>query len=134
MTVIDEDDEDAWVNVVISVGEGYDFLNRDRQKKTHGKLTASRSFGEDEPPFKSSSAEHPEIPRKPKKAAPAETNGAADQNGDDAVEEVGATKGVKRTRPDDGGQPLKKAKMAESAGDDIVIIEDAGGAIVIGDD
>jgi ubiquitin-like 1-activating enzyme E1 B len=133
LTVIDEDDEDAWVNVVISVEEGYGFLGRDRQ--THGKLTASRSFGEDESPFKSSSAEPPEIPRKPKKAAPAETNGAADQNGDDAVEEVGVPKGVKRTRPDDdGGQPLKKAKMAESAGDDIVIIEDAAGAIVIGDD
>lgn len=104
-------------------------------KKPHGKLTASRSFGEDETPFQSSSAEHPEIPRKPKKAAPAETNGAADQNGDDVVEEVGAPKGVKRTRPDDdGGQPLKKARMTDSAGDDIVVIEDAGGAIVIGDD
>lgn len=46
-----------------------------------------------------------------------------------------APQGLKRSRPDEDGPPLKKAKMAEAKGDDdVVVVEAAGGAIVIDDD
>lgn len=124
MTVIDEEDEDPWVNVVISVEEGYGRpLCRDM---IHRELTVYRTLGGDEPPYKSSDAANPAIPRKPKKEAPAEANGHLTENG--------APKGVKRPHPDDEVQPTKKAKVAESTDDDVVLVEDVDGAIVIGDD
>lgn len=105
-----------------------------RQEKVPGKLTTYRTLGADEPPFKSSDEEKPDVPRKPKKAAPAEVNGHAGENGSKDSAQEGAPKGVKRSHPDDDSQPAKKAKIADSTADDVVIIEDAGGAIVIGDD
>lgn len=46
------------------------------------------------------------------------------------VVEEGAAKNLKRSNPDEGDRPAKKAKIAASK-DDVVVVEDAGGAIVI---
>ncbi|KAF4126342.1 ubiquitin-like 1-activating enzyme E1 B [Geosmithia morbida] len=125
LTVIDDDDEDTWVNIVVSVEEG--------------------SFGDDEKPLRSASPQHPDVPRKPKKAAPpapVEANGRSEvqKNGDSEVvtiiEDEVPAKGAKRSHPgEDSEQSSKKAKRVKAGGDDddVVAIED-GGAIVIGDD
>lgn len=133
LTVTDEDDEDTFVNVIINVQQGF---VSNPYKSTHG-LTSARKFEGDKKPIDATFTENPEIPRKPKKPeplAPAEVNGNGQQNGkhalDDEVQVV--SKGVKRTHADEDGQPLKKAKIADSAAD-IVVVEDAGGAIVIDD-
>lgn len=94
------------------------------------------TFEGDANPFKTSFTETPQIPRKPSKPAPAETNGNgvhADSNG---TSEGNATQGHKRSRSGDDGQPPKKARLGEPApaDDDVVLVEDAGGAIVIDDD
>ncbi|KAI5467035.1 hypothetical protein BGZ63DRAFT_410128 [Mariannaea sp. PMI_226] len=114
LTIIDEDDDDTFVNVVINIQEG-------------NLEAGSKSF---EAPF----TETPQIPRKPKKVQQAsETNDNGQQNGqdkadDDLVEVV--SKGVKRPNPEDGDQPLKKVRIADSAAD-VVVVEDTDGAIVI---
>lgn len=91
-------------------------------------------FEGDKPPIEAQFTEIPEIPKKPRKVEPLalpEPNGTGKQNGKHAPDaEVADTKGVKRPHSEEDGKPLKKAKMAESA-TDIVVIEDAGGAIVI---
>ncbi|KAH6891255.1 hypothetical protein B0T10DRAFT_306604 [Thelonectria olida] len=113
LTVIDEDDDDTFVNVAINIQEG----NIEADKK----------------PIEATFAETPQIPRQPKKTQPAETNGNGIQNGqhsagDDIVEVE--PKGIKRSHPEESDQPLKKAKM-NNLGADVVIVEDAGGAIII---
>jgi ubiquitin-like 1-activating enzyme E1 B len=77
----------------------------------------------------------PHIPRRPKKNANGATNGDTGQNGKHSLDDQAdpAPKGIKRSNPDDGGQPLKKARMADSGADDVVVVDDAGGAIVIDD-
>ena len=79
--------------------------------------------------------DRPEIPRRPKKAPATETVSNGQQNGkhepDGDVESE--LKGTKRPHPEGEEQPLKKAKLADSAADDVVVVEDAGGAIVIDD-
>ncbi|KAJ6441848.1 ubiquitin-activating enzyme E1-like protein [Purpureocillium lavendulum] len=115
LTIMDEDDDDPFVNVVIDIQE-----------------VPSSS---DEKPIRSLLAGRPDIPRKPKKASQPEANGIA-QNGkhalDDDVAEVGQ-KSLKRAHPGDDSQPTKKAKTGDPSTDDVVVVEDAGGAIVIDD-
>ncbi|CAM1504011.1 Fc.00g016020.m01.CDS01 [Cosmosporella sp. VM-42] len=116
LTVIDEDDEDTFVNLVLNVQEGV--------------------FEADRKPIEVSFTEPPQIPRKPKKPEPAKLNGNGQQNGkhvldEDVIVEAGP-KGVKRPHTEEDGQPFKKAKFADSDAE-IVILEDAGGAIVIDD-
>ncbi|POR38353.1 Ubiquitin-activating enzyme E1-like protein [Tolypocladium paradoxum] len=116
LTIIDEDDEDPFVNVVVSIQE--------------------ETLDDQEKPVKSSLTDCPEIPRKPKKSAQPVVNGAGKQNGKHplAAAPEPEQKGVKRSHPGDDDQPTKKAKMNNSAADDVVIVDDEGGAIVIGDD
>lgn len=119
LTVMDDDDNEPWVNVVIDIEE--------------------ESLNEDGPAFKTSVDEKPDIPKKVKTTPTDETNGHSEQNGrinGETKNETGpesAPKGVKRSQPDDGDQPAKKTKTAPEA-DNVVLVEDAGGAIVIGDD
>ncbi|EQL04158.1 Molybdenum cofactor biosynthesis, MoeB [Ophiocordyceps sinensis CO18] len=115
LTIIDEDDDDTLVNVVVIIQEG---------------ITDS-----DEKPVKASFIDRPEIPRKPKKPAQTEANGDGHLNGKHSLDAAPEPerKGTKRSLPDEGGQPTKKARMADST-NDVVIVEDAGGAIVIDDD
>jgi ubiquitin-like 1-activating enzyme E1 B len=116
LTVIDDEDDEPFVNVVINVEEG--------------------SLEEQEAPYKSSIEGEPSIPKRPKTAA-ADANGSTEQNGSqkDGVEVLSESKGVKRPHPDDEEPPAKKAKLASSGDDGAVVIEEGGsGAIVIGDD
>jgi ubiquitin-like 1-activating enzyme E1 B len=63
-----------------------------------------------------------------------EANGHSAGESNGIVEIDSQPKGVKRQHTEDGGQPLKKAKIGGASSDDVVIVEDAGGAIIIGDD
>lgn len=115
LTVMDDDD-DAFVNVVINIEES--------------------SVG-DEKPVKALTTDRPEIPRKPKKTAAPEANGESQQNGKHAADAGGPGpehKGVKRRHADDEDLPSKRAKATDSAADGFVVVDDAGGAIVIDDD
>ena len=136
MTVIDEDEDEPFVNVVIDVEEGFVkcCIERDLQTDQH-----CSTIEDSDKSFKSSFADVPEIPRRPKKAAQTVTNGNGPSHEKHALDVDGANeaepKGVKRQLVDDDGPPSKKAKMAESAGvDGVVVVEEAGGAIIIDDD
>lgn len=93
------------------------------------RLTCYRTFEADKKPVEATFTEKPQIPRKPKKAQPAEANGNGELNGKAVSVEP---KGVKRPLAEDSGQPLKKAKLVES-GPEVVDVEETGGAIVIDD-
>ena len=96
---------------------------------------ACSTFDDGDPPIKGQIQEKPSIPRKPKRASngtSAESNGVQNGKYSSANESEVGPQGLKRSRPDEDGPPLKKAKMADGKGDDdVVLIEDAGGAIVI---
>ncbi|KAH8907350.1 hypothetical protein BR93DRAFT_692980 [Coniochaeta sp. PMI_546] len=115
LTVVDEDDDEPFVNVVLNVQE------------------AKGPLGEK--PVQGTTAQRPEIPHRPKKAAAPEING-----------HVPATNGVqssagepilgKRHREDEEDTTaVKKARTATgpSADDEVVIVDDDG-AILIADD
>ncbi|KAF5966783.1 ubiquitin-like 1-activating enzyme E1 B [Fusarium coicis] len=115
LTVIDQDDEDTFVNVVINVQEG--------------------TLKEDEKPVKATFPDAPEIPRRPKKLQPISANGNGELNNGQAVS--AEPKGIKRPHGEDAEPPLKKLKITEP-GTDIVDVDEvqshaAGGAIVIDD-
>ncbi|KAK4083472.1 uncharacterized protein Triagg1_1134 [Trichoderma aggressivum f. europaeum] len=116
LTVTDEDDDAPFVNLVIDIQNG--ILDNQRES------------------FRTVHAGRPEIPHKTQKTSPVETNGNGhgQQNGKHSLEDevVEESKGTKRPLPDDGSPPFKKAKLVGSA-DDVVVVEDAGGAIVIDD-
>ncbi|CEI69537.1 unnamed protein product [Fusarium venenatum] len=114
LTVIDQDDDDTFVNVVINIQEG--------------------TLEEDKKPVEAKFSDKPEIPRRPKKPQPAELNSNGETNGEAIDAEH---KGVKRPHTEDGGQPLKKVKITPS-GAEIVDVDQneghvSGGAIVIDD-
>ncbi|PHH88898.1 hypothetical protein CDD83_6910 [Cordyceps sp. RAO-2017] len=117
LTVIDEDEENPCVNIVLDIQDG----------TSEGLAT----------PAKALFVDRPDIPRKPK-PTPAEANGDShEKNGRkhslDATPEA-ELKGAKRPHADDEKQPAKKAKVMETRADDVVVVDDAGGAIVIDDD
>ncbi|KAK1983019.1 ThiF family protein [Colletotrichum cereale] len=117
LTVIDEDDDEPFVNVVISIQESKELSN---DKPVKGLIVDQK----------------PEIPRKPKKEAPKESNGTGEQNGKPTVDVEGESNNLKRPRSDDGDEPIeaKKAKVAPTSNDDVVVVDDStGGAIVIDD-
>lgn len=133
MTIIDDDDDDTFVNIVINIQEG---SVPDPQERHVLVANKSRNLDADKKPIEVTFTDTPQIPRKPKKVQPVETNGTGQQNGQptadaDAVVEV-EPKSLKRSHPDDVEQPLKKVKIAESSAE-VVVVEDAGGAIVIDD-
>lgn len=115
--------------MVINLEEGYvsQYTFAD-EANTHSALDEGESF-------KASCTERPEIARKPKQQPePAETNGHKGKDDGDVMIEESAPNTLKRPNPDEPDQPAKKAKIAASKGDDAIVIEDAGGAIVIDDD
>lgn len=104
---------------------------------TGEKLIGCSILDDQKESFRTVHAGRPEIPHKPRKSSPVETNGNGHghQNGKHSLDDevvVEESKGVKRPLPDDDSPPFKKAKIVDSA-DDVVIVEDAGGAIVIDD-
>lgn len=114
LTVVDEDDEEPFVNVVIDVEDSIIENDKPVQPKFEGSH---------------------KIPRKPIKAAV--TNGDANgmqQNGTKTSQGPETeSKGVKRAHPGDDAPPTKKAKLTTDD-EDVVVVQDAGGAIVIDDD
>ncbi|KAJ6789104.1 hypothetical protein PWT90_00406 [Aphanocladium album] len=110
LTIMDDSDEDTLVNIVLDIEE--------------------RLLDAAEKPYNAVVEGTPDIPRKPKKAAPPEANGESKTNGHAPAE---APKGLKRSNDDGEEQPFKKAKIAQKSQDDVVLVEDAGGAIVIDD-
>jgi ubiquitin-like 1-activating enzyme E1 B len=134
LTVVDESDEDIFVNVVLGILESY--VNRDNLSNRSFAYSLCRKESLDNKPIKGLEPDKaPQIPRRPKKdPAPASISG--DQtNGKHKLEADTATKDLKRAREDetDGLSSAKKAKTATlSGGDDVVIIQD-GGAILIDD-
>ncbi|KAL2759748.1 hypothetical protein ACRALDRAFT_1091375 [Sodiomyces alcalophilus JCM 7366] len=122
LTVIDEDDEEPFVNVVINIEE------------------AIRLDPAQDRPIKAVTADQkPEIPRKPKKAQPVVANGtAAQSNGKRRLEPDAEEPSGKRARSDSTAEEpqAKKAKTAPSAGGDSVIMIDddeptKGGVVVL---
>ncbi|KAI1135369.1 hypothetical protein F5Y05DRAFT_180624 [Hypoxylon sp. FL0543] len=113
ITIIDEDDDDTFVNVTINVQEA--------------KLT--------DKPIKGIEADQvPTIPRKPKKTLPVHSNGVSQTNGKRAADGEAPVKDPKKRlrAEDDGSLAAKKAKND----DDVVVIDDdvGTGAIEILDD
>lgn len=101
-------------------------------------LTDGRILDTQKESFRPVHAGRPEIPHKPKKPPPVETNGNGhgQQNGKHSLDDamvVEESKGTKRALPDDESPPFKKAKMISSVDEEVVVVEDAGGAIVIDD-
>ena len=90
---------------------------------------------ESEKPFKADFTEVPEIPVKPKTAeATQDANGNGHQNGNGSSTNDDSTSTVnnlKRSNDDEGDQPSKKTKLSDKAPDLAILVEDAGGAIVI---
>ncbi|KAI0901280.1 hypothetical protein F4806DRAFT_451702 [Annulohypoxylon nitens] len=119
ITIVDEDDEDPFVNVVISMQEA--------------------ELG-DKPIKGLQEDQTPTIPRKPKKALPVESNGISQTNGKRPAEgEISTRENKKRQHPDDEVTLTVNKKAKNGSGDDdddIVIIDDEAGtgAIEILDD
>lgn len=84
----------------------------------------------------------PEIPRKPKKMLPPETNGTAatTTNGKHpAAKELDTVASLKRARRDDADSdiPAKKAKTSggpPTTDGDVVVVDDPSGGVIIVDD
>ncbi|KAI4600309.1 E1 ubiquitin-activating protein uba2 [Pestalotiopsis sp. 9143b] len=116
LTVVDESDDDIFVNVVLGIIESKEPLG---DKPIKG-LEPDKA---------------PEIPHKPKKPQP-ESNGVDQTNGKHSAEEDVSSKDLKRARPDeadDRPSTAKKAKTATKSDDDDIVIVDDGGAILIDD-
>ncbi|KAH7039978.1 ubiquitin-activating enzyme-like protein [Microdochium trichocladiopsis] len=120
ITVVDDSDDDTFVNIVLNVLEAKEPLG---DKTIKGILEGA-----------------PEIPRKPKKESAPEAGATNGTNGEKCAADADATSNdLKRARTDDGEAPqAKKAKTgaAPSEGDDVVVVDEGanGGAIVIDDD
>ncbi|KAI2632212.1 SUMO-activating enzyme subunit uba-2 [Hypoxylon sp. NC1633] len=115
VTIVDEDDEDVFINVVINIQEA-----RLADKPIKGP-EAGQTLA---------------VPRKLKKATPTESNGVGQTNGKHAPDGQGSTNPPKkRPREEDGPSALKKAKGKAKDDDMIIIDDDVGtGAIEILDD
>ncbi|KAF4339999.1 ubiquitin-like 1-activating enzyme E1 B [Fusarium beomiforme] len=114
LTIIDQDDEDTFVNVVINVQEG--------------------TLKEDEKPVKATFSENPKIPRRLKQPQPVGANGKGELNNEQTA--IAEPKGVKRSHGEDGEPPLKKLKITDSETEVVDVDEvesQAGGAIIIDD-
>ncbi|KAI0006707.1 hypothetical protein F4779DRAFT_620357 [Xylariaceae sp. FL0662B] len=108
VTIVDDGDEDTFVNVILNIQEAKEELP---EKPIKGIILDKA----------------PEIPRRPKKTPPAITTGVSQTNGKRAADETAPTKDFKkRPRSDDSGAPqAKKTKVVSAArGDGIVIIDD----------
>lgn len=132
LTITDDSDDDTLVNIVVDIEQGYLHIPIFNFDDTCANIL-HRTLEPADRPYKAVTEGTPDIPRKPKKAAPSATNGEVRTNGTAEVQ-VEAAKGVKRPNDDGEEQPSKKAKIAAAnKDDDVMIVEDAGGAIVIDD-
>lgn len=156
LTIVDEDDDDTFVNVVVVIQDLYAshdllLLPRSIYVDTIGislDHTNPRYREEpDEKPVKGIAADQvPTIPRKPKAEPVPEVSATNGTNGSNGVHAAGepemVVRSLKRSRADDDDEvaELKKAKKSQvdvkagaAVDDDVVVIEDEG-AILIEDD
>ncbi|TWU78847.1 E1 ubiquitin-activating protein uba2 [Metarhizium rileyi] len=115
LTVIDEDDDEPLVNIVINIEDG--------------------AFEGQDKPVKAQFDGKPEIPRKPKTAIAAPNGGTngLQKNGNHSA--LGThSQGLKRAYPGDDEKPTKKARMANADDDNVVLVQDDTGIIVIPDE
>lgn len=132
LTVIDDDDEEPLVNVVITIEERYVTIASELEEAM---LTVPSAFEEQDKPVKADFEAGPDIPRKPRKAATVtngESNGTHENGNHSAVD--APSKSLKRAHPGDDAQPTKKAKIAGAEDDNVVLVQDDDGTIVISDD
>lgn len=123
LTIVDDDDNDPFVNVVVNVQEAKEPLG---DKPVQGDVVDMK----------------PEIPRKPKKMLASETNGTAatTTNGKHpAADELDPVASLKRARRDDADSdmPAKKAKTSggpPTTDGDVVVVDDPSGGVIIVDD
>ncbi|KAG6075988.1 hypothetical protein E4U33_001957 [Claviceps sp. LM78 group G4] len=113
LTVVDEDDEEPFVNVVINI----EASTMDEQGK----------------PVQPSTEESPKIPKKPRKTAASndETN---DVQQSEPIQPRHNKGSLKRAHSEETTPLAKKAKLTTEDDEDIVLVQDNVGAIVIDDD
>ncbi|KAI2631643.1 hypothetical protein GGS21DRAFT_491543 [Xylaria nigripes] len=116
LTIVDEEEDDAFINVVLNI--------------------QSSSIESTEKPIKGlDSDKTPDIPRKPKKEAAIEINGAGERNGEHIPVLETSSKDLKRPRADDNDAPSTKKVKIDETEEVVVVDDDAGtGAITIEDD
>ncbi|KAG6048301.1 hypothetical protein E4U39_007547 [Claviceps sp. Clav50 group G5] len=113
LTVVDEDDEEPFVNVVINIEES----TMDEQGK----------------PVQPSTEESPKIPKKPRRTAA--SNDETDDVQQSEPTQPRHNKGsLKRAHSEEDTPLAKKAKLTTEDDEDIVLVQDNVGAIVIDDD
>ncbi|KAG6098760.1 hypothetical protein E4U31_004636 [Claviceps sp. LM219 group G6] len=113
LTVVDEDDEEPFVNVVINIEES----TMDEQGK----------------PVQPSTEESPKIPKKPRRTAA--SNDETDDVQQSEPTQPRHNKGsLKRAHSEEDTPLAKKAKLTTEDDEDIVLVQDNVGAIVIEDD
>ncbi|KAG5998867.1 hypothetical protein E4U52_003653 [Claviceps spartinae] len=113
LTVVDEDDEEPFVNVVINIEES----TMDEQGK----------------PVQPSTEESPKIPKKPRRTAA--SNDETDDVQQSEPTQPRHNKGsLKRAHSEEDTPLAKKAKFTTEDDEDIVLVQDNVGAIVIDDD
>ncbi|KAI1842777.1 hypothetical protein JX266_011098 [Neoarthrinium moseri] len=120
LTIVDESDEDVFVNVVLDILEAKEPLE---DKPIKAVVEPDKT---------------PEIQRKPKKAPVAESNGVIQTNGKHAIETASPSKDLKRAREEEteASASVKKAKLTQTGDSDVVLVDDeaGSGAILIDDD
>ncbi|KAI1496173.1 SUMO-activating enzyme subunit uba-2 [Biscogniauxia marginata] len=105
VTVVDEADEDTFVNVVLNIQEATEPL---AEKPIKG-LEPDRA---------------PEIPRKPKKETAVESNGIGQPNGNHATNGEASGRDLKRSRTDDTDAPkAKKAKKTVTEHEGVIDLD-----------
>ncbi|KAG5975276.1 hypothetical protein E4U58_001434 [Claviceps cyperi] len=115
LTVVDEDDEEPFVNVVINIEES--------------------TMDEQDKPAQPSTEESPKIPKKPRRAAAAASNDETDDVQQSEPPQPRHYKGsLKRAHSEENSPLAKKAKLTTEDDEDIVLVQDNVGAIVIDDD
>ncbi|KAG6272096.1 hypothetical protein E4U47_002678 [Claviceps purpurea] len=113
LTVVDEDDEEPFVNVVINIEES----TMDEQGK----------------PVQPSTEESPQISKKPRRTAA--SNDETDDVQQSEPTQPRHNKGsLKRAHSEEDAPLAKKAKLTTEDDEDIVLVQDNVGAIVIDDD
>lgn len=131
VTIVDEEDEDTFVNVVVNIQEAYVIV----LSSLYLLLTYLDSKLADKPIKGFEDGQAPNIPRKSKKTLPIHSNGVNNgvnsTNGKHQLDGQ-VPSGKKRARSDDAGPPLQKQKTKADDDDIVVIDDDAGtGAIEI---
>ena len=137
--MIDEDDDDPFVNVVISIQESWVCPAMNQSPLVDADRNRDGSF---EKAIRGTDGDQvPQIPRKPKESAQPESQRVAQLNGKHSLQLVEPeNRSLKRSRATEDGELMSETKkikiksaQPQEEDDDVVLVEDSGGAIVIDD-